>query len=83
MLAQTTSVCTPSPIIIIILVQFYTHATIVIIHAVRQCLYAYTYSTYMYMYRVCLTSKLENFNKNYKELGTTEKEKRQEETQMG
>ena len=29
------------------------------------------------------TSKLKNFNKNYKGLGTTEKEKKQEETQTG
>ena len=30
-----------------------------------------------------LTSTLKNFNKNYKRLGTTEKEKKQEETQTG
>ena len=30
-----------------------------------------------------ITSKLKNFNKNYKGLGTTEKEKKQEETQTG
>ena len=29
------------------------------------------------------TSKLKIFNKNYKGLGTTEKEKKQEETQTG
>ena len=30
-----------------------------------------------------ITSKLKNFNKNCKGLGTTEKEKKQEKTQMG
>ena len=30
-----------------------------------------------------ITSKLKIFNKNYKGLGTTEKEKKQEETQTG
>ena len=34
------------------------------------------------VYRFCL-SKLKIFNKNYKGLGTTEKEKKQEETQTG
>ena len=32
---------------------------------------------------VIITSKLKIFNKNYKGLGTTEKEKKQEETQTG
>ena len=32
---------------------------------------------------IIMTSKLKNFNKNCKGLGTTEKEKKQEETQMG
>ena len=31
----------------------------------------------------CSTSKLKNFNKNYKGLGTTETEKKEEETQTG
>ena len=33
--------------------------------------------------KVYITSKLKIFNKNYKGLGTTEKEKKQEETQTG